>query len=65
MDALDQVFTCTRCGHQAAYQAEECALFTAYRTSGGKVKAFPVRLVYCPRCGEGYEVPDVPGTRER
>ncbi len=57
---VDRVFICPGCGYRAAYQPEECSLFTVYRAGCGKVNPFPVRLVYCPRCGEGHEVPEAP-----
>jgi hypothetical protein len=47
MDAMDRVFTCPECGQQTPYQPEEWALFTRFKATDNKVKAFSVRLVCC------------------
>jgi hypothetical protein len=63
--APDRSFTCPACGHGAAYRAEECRLVIRFepddRVKPDRMKPARYRLVRCPGCGKGCQVPERSG----
>lgn len=60
--APDPTFTCPACGHRATYRAEECRLVIRFepddRVKPDRMKPVRYRMVRCPGCGKGSQVPE-------